>query len=104
MCEPVDDDRPWRIDETLKLKKSRLNISLDQTIRKTMSPQQSLNAEDEFSFSSEPLGGEDDDEVTESKIRAFLDDKVLFKWDTMLTFNCSQWPFLLVLSAFLFKI
>lgn len=43
-----------------------------------MSPEPSPKAENEFSFSTEPLGVEDDDEVTESKIRAFLDDKVLF--------------------------
>ncbi|KAI5398195.1 hypothetical protein KIW84_063835 [Lathyrus oleraceus] len=41
----------------------------------TMSPKPSPNAETEISFSSEPLGVEDDDEVTECKIRAFLDDK-----------------------------
>jgi len=43
---------------------------------KTMSPAESPKAENELSFSNEPLGVEDDDEVKESKIRAFLDDKV----------------------------
>ncbi|KAJ4838849.1 hypothetical protein Tsubulata_010879 [Turnera subulata] len=33
--------------------------------------------EDDFSFPSGPLEAEDDDEVTESKIRAFLDEKAL---------------------------
>jgi hypothetical protein len=78
MCEPVEDDWPCKFDETVNLKKSRMNLSPDQTIRKTMSPEPSPNADNEFSFSSEPLGVEDDDEVTEFKIRAFLDDKVLF--------------------------
>ncbi|XP_050898386.1 mitogen-activated protein kinase kinase kinase NPK1 [Lathyrus oleraceus] len=75
MCEPVEDGWSCKSDETLNLKKSRLNLSPDQTIRITMSPKPSPNAEKEFSFSSEPLGVEDDDEVTECKIRAFLDDK-----------------------------
>ncbi|CAJ2630303.1 unnamed protein product [Trifolium pratense] len=75
MCEPVEDDWPCKFDETPNLKKSRLNLSPDQTIRKTMSPEPSPKADNEFSFSSEPLGVEDDDEVTEFKIRAFLDDK-----------------------------
>lgn len=78
MCEPVEDGWACMSYETLNLKKSRLNLSPDQTIRKTMSTKPSPNAEKEFSFSSEPLGVEDDDEVTECKIRAFLDDKVLF--------------------------
>ncbi|CAL5209735.1 unnamed protein product [Lathyrus oleraceus] len=75
MCEPVEDGWSCKSDETLNLKKSRLNLYPDQTIRITMSPKPSPNAEKEFSFSSEPLGVEDDDEVTECKIRAFLDDK-----------------------------
>ncbi|KEH43905.1 MAP kinase kinase kinase [Medicago truncatula] len=75
MSEPLEDDWPCKFDETLNLKKSRLNLSPDQTTMKTMSPAPSPNAENEFSFSSEPLAVEDDDEVTESKIRAFLDDK-----------------------------
>lgn len=82
MCEPVEDGWSCKSDETLNLKKSRLNLSPDQTIRITMSPRPSPNAEKEFSFSSEPLGVEDDDEVTECKIRAFLDDKVLFLYET----------------------
>ncbi|KAJ1423771.1 Serine/threonine-protein kinase, active site [Sesbania bispinosa] len=75
MCEPVD-DWPCKFDETQNLEKSRVDLSPDQTIRKTMrSHEPSSKVENDFSFSSEPLGVEDDDEVTESKIRAFLDDK-----------------------------
>ncbi|KAG5005146.1 hypothetical protein JHK82_029177 [Glycine max] len=54
MCKPLD-GRPFNFDETQYLEKRRPNLP----------------------FSSEPLGTEDDDEVTESKIRAFLDDKAL---------------------------
>lgn len=32
----------------------------------------------DFSYTGGPLFSEDDDELTESKIRAFLDEKVLF--------------------------
>ncbi|RDX67566.1 Mitogen-activated protein kinase kinase kinase 3, partial [Mucuna pruriens] len=77
MCKPVD-DQPCNFDETQYLEKSRPNLSQDQTINNTMRTlKPSLKAENEFSFSSEPLGTEDDDEVTESKIRDFLDDKAL---------------------------
>ncbi|TKY51118.1 Mitogen-activated protein kinase kinase kinase NPK1 [Spatholobus suberectus] len=77
MCKPVD-DWPCNFDETQYLGKSRPNLYQDQTINKTMrSLKPSLKAENEFSFSSEPLGTEDDDEVTECKIRAFLDAKAL---------------------------
>lgn len=55
MCKPLD-DRPCNFDETQYLEKSRPNLP----------------------FSSEALGTEDDDEVTESKIRDFLDAKVIF--------------------------
>ncbi|XP_061376543.1 mitogen-activated protein kinase kinase kinase NPK1-like [Gastrolobium bilobum] len=75
MCEPVD-DWPCKFDENLNLEKSITNLSPDQTIGKIMrSHEPSKKAENEFSFSSEPLGAEEDDEVTEFKIRAFLDDK-----------------------------
>ncbi|KAJ4833779.1 hypothetical protein Tsubulata_012655 [Turnera subulata] len=40
-------------------------------------PEASGRGEDDFSFPSGPLEAEDDDEVTESKIRAFLDEKAL---------------------------
>lgn len=55
MCKPLD-GRPFNFDETQYLEKRRPNLP----------------------FSSEPLGTEDDDEVTESKIRDFLDAKVIF--------------------------
>ncbi|XP_020209854.1 mitogen-activated protein kinase kinase kinase NPK1 isoform X1 [Cajanus cajan] len=77
MCKPVD-DQPCNFDETQYLGKSRPNLSQDQTINKTIRTfKASLRVENEFSFSSEPPGTEDDDEVTESKIRAFLDAKAL---------------------------
>ncbi|KAK7280173.1 hypothetical protein RJT34_25235 [Clitoria ternatea] len=75
ICEPMD-VWPCNFDETQYLEKSRPNLFQDQTIKKTMSSlSASLKEENEFRFSSEPLGDEDDDEVAESKIRAFLDTK-----------------------------
>jgi len=50
------DDHPCNFNETQYLEKDRPNLSL----------------------SSEPPGTEDDEEVTECKIRDFLDAKVLF--------------------------
>ncbi|KAL2324366.1 hypothetical protein Fmac_023424 [Flemingia macrophylla] len=77
LLKPVD-DRPYNFSETQYLDKSRPNLSQDQTINKTIRIfKPSLKLENEFSLSSEPLGTEDDDEVTESKIRAFLDAKAL---------------------------
>ncbi|CAJ1977251.1 unnamed protein product [Sphenostylis stenocarpa] len=54
LYKPVD-DRPCNFNETQYLEKSRPNLS----------------------FSSEPVGAEDDEELTECKIRDFLDAKAL---------------------------
>ncbi|KAI4345596.1 hypothetical protein L6164_012702 [Bauhinia variegata] len=75
MCEPTD-EWPCKFDENLSVEKSRVNLSPDQTMSNTQrSPE--VSPEMENSLPSEPLGAEDDDEVTESKIRAFLDEKAL---------------------------
>ncbi|KAI4317777.1 hypothetical protein L6164_025620 [Bauhinia variegata] len=77
MCEP-EEDWPCKFEENLNMEKSRVNLSPDQTMSKTMrNPEVFPEVENNFSFPSEPLGAEDDDEVTESKIRAFLDEKAL---------------------------
>ncbi|KAK6930006.1 Protein kinase domain, partial [Dillenia turbinata] len=60
MCEP-DDDWPSKFGETPKLEKSEMHFSSGQ--RDMMQERPSV--------------AEDDDEVTESKIRAFLDEKAL---------------------------
>ncbi|MED6168727.1 hypothetical protein PIB30_014190 [Stylosanthes scabra] len=66
MCEPVD-DWPCKFDEDQNLKKSRMNLSSPQVVNGTMT-----SAEP---YPCENLGAEDDDELTESKIKAFLDEK-----------------------------
>lgn len=76
MCEPTD-DWPCKFDESPEMCKSGLNLSTDQTISKHPgSPGASNERENDFTFPCGPLAGDDDDEVTESKIRAFLDEKV----------------------------
>ncbi|KAF7837251.1 mitogen-activated protein kinase kinase kinase NPK1 isoform X1 [Senna tora] len=75
MCEPMD-DWPCKFDENLNSERSRTSLSPEQTINKTIqSSEASLKMENDFSFPSEPIGADDDDEVTESKIRDFLDEK-----------------------------
>lgn len=105
ICEPVD-DWPCKFDENLNLGKSRMNSSPDQTISRTMtSAEPSPELEDKFSFSCEPLSAEDDDEVTESKIKAFLDEKVLFYYETiyLLTLVLLISHYLFFLFVFFFK-
>ncbi|XP_052188158.1 LOW QUALITY PROTEIN: mitogen-activated protein kinase kinase kinase NPK1-like [Diospyros lotus] len=76
MSEPID--WPCKFDESPELEKSRVNLFSCQTIdNNTKGFVTSSNMENEFTFPSGPLAAEDDDEVTESKIRAFLDEKAL---------------------------
>ncbi|GAB4843436.1 Mitogen-activated protein kinase kinase kinase npk1 [Ancistrocladus abbreviatus] len=72
MCEP-NDDWPCKFDESLEMERSEPDL-LSRGASGTI--QASCNGDTEFTFPSEPLG-DDDEEVTESKIRAFLDEKAL---------------------------
>uniref|UniRef100_A0A5B6Z2A7 mitogen-activated protein kinase kinase kinase n=1 Tax=Davidia involucrata TaxID=16924 RepID=A0A5B6Z2A7_DAVIN len=75
MSEP-NDDWPCKFDESPELDRSRMDLFSGQTINKAAdSPGASGKGDNGFTFPSGPLAGEDDDEVTESKIRAFLDEK-----------------------------
>ena len=77
MSEP-NDDWPCKFDGSPELDKSRVNLFPCQTINKAAnSPGESGNADNDFTFPGGPLTTEDDDEVTETKIRAFLDEKVI---------------------------
>ncbi|XAR57224.1 Mitogen-activated protein kinase kinase kinase [Bertholletia excelsa] len=77
MMEP-NDDWPCKFDESPELRGSRVNLHARQTINKASdSPGLSGDKDNDFSFPSGPLAAEDDDEVTETKIRAFLDEKAL---------------------------
>lgn len=75
MSEPTD-DFPCKLDETPKMERSCKNHT---TSRKVIDRTELFDkGESGFSFQSGLLDTDDDDEVTESKIRAFLDEKVLF--------------------------
>lgn len=79
MCEPTD-DWPRKFDESLELERSGINFSPCQTIHEAYgngTTGASDKVESEFTFPCGP-SAEDAEEVTESKIRAFLDEKVLF--------------------------
>ncbi|XP_008383177.3 mitogen-activated protein kinase kinase kinase NPK1-like isoform X2 [Malus domestica] len=77
MCEP-NDDWPCKFDENLETERSGINFSPCETIHEASgSIGASQKVETEFMFPSGPSAAEDDEEVTESKIRAFLDEKAL---------------------------
>ncbi|KAL5541626.1 hypothetical protein UlMin_009336 [Ulmus minor] len=74
MCEPSD-DWPCTFDKSLELERRGKNLVPSHTVQSTDGSPDGKEAE--FKFSSGQLAVEDDDEVTESKIRAFLDEKAL---------------------------
>lgn len=75
MCEPGD-DWPCKFDES-PLEISRTNMQSSQSINKAAGcSAASDKVGNDFTFPCRPSVGEDDDEVTETKIRAFLDEKV----------------------------
>lgn len=77
MCEPTD-DWPCKLDQSIELERSGIDLCSSQTTCKNAcSPGVSGKGENDFTFPCEPIPTEDDDEVTESKIRAFLDEKAL---------------------------
>ncbi|XP_023911894.1 mitogen-activated protein kinase kinase kinase NPK1 [Quercus suber] len=77
MCEPTD-DWPCKFDGSLESERSGIDLSPGQTIQNAAgSPGVPGKGENDFTFLCGPTGAEDDDEVTESKIRAFLDEKAL---------------------------
>ena len=72
MSEP-NNDWPCKFDESPELSRSRVNSVSGRTINEAAG-----KVDNDFTFPSGPLGAEYDDEVTETKIRAFLVEKVLF--------------------------
>lgn len=76
MCEPTD-DWPCKFDKSLELDRSGMNSSPGQTVQVADDSLGASIKESEFKFCSGPSAAEDDEEVTESKIRAFLDEKVM---------------------------
>lgn len=77
MCEPTD-DWPCKFDESPEVRKSEANLLSHQTQNEdAITTGKSCKADGDFSFQYGPSETEDDDEVTESKIRAFLDEKAI---------------------------
>ncbi|XP_031271803.1 mitogen-activated protein kinase kinase kinase NPK1-like, partial [Pistacia vera] len=75
MCEPTD-DWPSKFDESPKVDRYGLNLSSGEAICGAVGTAGvSVKEENDFSFPCSASAPEDDDEVTESKIRAFLDEK-----------------------------
>ncbi|CAL1411407.1 unnamed protein product [Linum trigynum] len=76
MCEPTD-DWPTMSHGSSEMRRSELRSS--QFINEVASSSLELSGKEgnEFAFPGGPLGTEDDEELTESKIRAFLDEKAL---------------------------
>ncbi|KAL4642551.1 hypothetical protein ACB092_02G027100 [Castanea dentata] len=67
-----------KFDGSLESERSGIDLSTSQTIQNAAgSPGVPGKGENDFTFPCGPTGAEDDDEVTESKIRAFLDEKAL---------------------------
>ncbi|XWS09015.1 hypothetical protein CRYUN_Cryun40dG0049500 [Craigia yunnanensis] len=75
MSEPTE-DWPCKFDRSSELSTSGVNFSLGETVEAAGSPGMS-GKENDFTFSRGPPAGDDDEEVTESKIRAFLVEKAL---------------------------
>ncbi|KAF8392436.1 hypothetical protein HHK36_022778 [Tetracentron sinense] len=74
MCEPSD-DWPCKFDESPEPEQSGMHLASGKAINRG-SPG-SITGNNDFTFPCGPPVSEDDDEVTDSKIRAFLDEKAL---------------------------
>ena len=88
MCEPSDD---WRCKDgkSLGLDVGRTNLSNNQPVEiPAGSFRQSGKGDSIFSFQCTSSLSEDDDEATESKIKAFLDEKVLFIFQILRCLHC----------------
>ena len=75
MSDPSDD---WscKFDVSPELNRSGVSTITDEMYRPS-DMEASHEEHKDFSFSGEPSVSEEDDELTESKIQAFLDEKVL---------------------------
>lgn len=78
MCEPCDD---WghKLDESPAPEQRGISLDTSEQISEPAAHSGAFGAgEKDFSFPFRPSLSEDDDELTESKITAFLDEKVQF--------------------------
>ncbi|KAL2487000.1 Mitogen-activated protein kinase kinase kinase 3 [Abeliophyllum distichum] len=72
-----DDDLPLKLDGSPEMEETGTRLLTSQVLELGNGPQASGEDDGGFTFPSEPSAAEDDDEVTESKIKAFLDEKAL---------------------------
>ncbi|KAL4309481.1 hypothetical protein GQ457_01G022560 [Hibiscus cannabinus] len=75
MCEPTE-DWPCKFDQSSELRQSGVNLSLGETAEAAGTLGMSAKEKD-FTFLHGLPAADDDEEVTEIKIRAFLDEKAL---------------------------
>ncbi|KAJ4955583.1 hypothetical protein NE237_012366 [Protea cynaroides] len=77
MCEPTD-NWPCKFDESPGLEEKGMDLHSGSPVRGISgSPRASAKGDVDFSFPFGPSASEDDDEVTELKIRAFLTEKAV---------------------------
>ncbi|KAG7996324.1 hypothetical protein I3843_01G153800 [Carya illinoinensis] len=77
MCEPTDDG-PCKFDGSIELERSGIDLSpIQTTCKAARNCGVPGKVEDDFTSPCGPIPAEDDEEVTESKIRVFLDEKAL---------------------------
>lgn len=87
MCEP-NDDWQCKFDDSPGLEKSVTNIFPSETTNNnSVRYGSSGNRNVDFTFPSGTLTADDEDEVTESKIIAFLDEKVSIYFHTIFPAN-----------------
>lgn len=77
MSEPLDDSRT-KYDGSPEPEKRGLKPNNDQSIHVPAGHLSASGGVNDLSFPHGPCLSEDDDELTESKIKAFLDVKVIF--------------------------
>ncbi|XP_022762027.1 mitogen-activated protein kinase kinase kinase NPK1-like [Durio zibethinus] len=76
MSEPTE-DWPCKFDRSSEISRNGVNLSLVEALEASASPGMYGKEQNDFTFPCGPAAGDDDEEVTESKIRAFLDEKAL---------------------------
>lgn len=87
MCEP-NDDWPCKFDVSPEVGRSNIDLFPREDCG---TAEASCNGETDFTFPNE-ASADDDEEVTESKIRAFLDEKVnnFYQWNVKIPLYISE--------------
>lgn len=106
MCEP-NDDWTCNFDESPELSKSGMEILPSEIVEPGSRSLGSVEVDCGFTFPREQSASEDDDELTEAKIRAFLDEKVatdeIVQLHSKLCVQMPDFPILIFFAIFLFN-